>query len=215
MIQRRQTVWPMGLLFMVAGMLTLPGCEAFNRFPGEAEIIEVQAKYLGLNDKTVAVVVSVSDHTNFNYPEARQRITGEVTRRIKVGVPGVTVTEPYKILKWQDDNPYWSTRPPSAMIEQLDVDRLVLVEIGQYRTHEPGDKYVLRGVITANINIVEAEAPDPDNYGASYSKSVMYPRAQDSTIGRAAMSEDKIEIQAQAWFCEETAGLFYDHELTR
>jgi hypothetical protein len=43
----------------------------------------------------------------------------------------------------------------------------------------------------------------------------MYPRSKDSWIGEAATSEKKVEAQAQYRFCEETAGLFYDHELVR
>ncbi|MFN3168381.1 MAG: hypothetical protein ACE37H_15085 [Phycisphaeraceae bacterium] len=198
------------MLAMFAGLMV--GC---NNMPGQPEVIEVKARYLDLDNRSVAVVVSTSDYIDFNFPDARESITAEISRRIQTNVPGVQVTNPADVIQWQDDNEYWATRPPSAIIEQLKVDRLVLVEIGEYRTHEPGDKYILRGVISATVNVVEAEAPDPDTFGGSYSKSVMYPRSKDSWIGKAAISEKKIEAQTQYRFCEETAGLFYDHELVR
>ena len=47
------------LLLTLAAILLVPGCDAFNRFPGEAETIEVQARYLDLNDRSVAVVVAL------------------------------------------------------------------------------------------------------------------------------------------------------------
>ena len=209
---RPRPTTPTTLLLAIAAVMLLAGC---NNMPGQPEVIDVKARYLGLDNHSVAVVVATRDYTDFNYPDARPDMTREITRRIQANVPGVTVTDPEQILKWQEDNPYWATRPPSALIEQLKVDRLVLVEIGEYRTHEPGDKYVLRGVISATVNVVEAEAPDPDTFGGSYNKTVMYPRAKDSLIGKAGVSEQKIEAQTQYRFCEEAAGLFYDHELVR
>lgn len=204
------------LMMLALASALMTGCQ---NFPGQPEVIDVKARYLDLQNRTVAVVVSTSDYTEFNHPNARANITNEISRRIQTGVVGARVTDPAKVLAWQEQNPYWATRPPSAIIEQLKVDRLVLVEIGEYRTHEPGDKYILRGVISATVNIVEAEKPDPDTFGGSYNKTVMYPRNKDTWIGKAATggqaSEQKIEAQTQLWFCEETAGLFYDHQLTR
>lgn len=212
MRQRMTRCRPTSLLLLLVGIFVLVGCK---NLPGQPDIIDVKGQYLDLENRSVAVVVSTSDYTEFNHPDARGNITREITRRIVSEIPEVTATNPDEILKWQDDNPYWNTRPPSAIIEQLGVDRLIMVEIGEYRTHEPGDKYVLRGVISASVNIVEAEAADPDNYGAAFSKTVLYPRSQDSKIGQAAVSEEKIEMQTQLRFCEETAGLFYDHQIIR
>lgn len=197
----------------VLGLLTSAGCSSWS--PTGPEVIDVDAQYLGLQDQRVAVVVSTSDHTDFKFPEARERITREVTRRIVAGVAGVTVADPGEVLRWQEENPYWATRPPSMLVDQLEVDRLVMIEIGEYRTHEPGDKHELRGIIAASVNVVEADAPDPDNYGASFNKTVMYPDPTVSIVGRYAESEKKIEQIAQLRFCEETAGLFFDHKILR
>lgn len=197
---------------LLAVVLLLSAC---GSLPSAQKVIQVKGQYLDLKGRSVAVVVSTSDHTAFSYPEARPLITREITRRIKANVDGVTVTDPNKVLQWQDDNPYWATRPPSSLVRQLEVERLVLVEIGEYRTHEPGDKHVLRGVISATINVVEAEAADPDNFGASFTKNVLYPEAGKSKIGRVAVSEQQVEFKTQIYFCEEAAGLFFDHQLIR
>jgi hypothetical protein len=179
------------------------------------EVIDVKAQYVDLANRSVAIVVSMSDFAEFNHPEARKAITEEMARRIQANVPGVTLTSPTEILKWQKDNEYWATRPPSMLIDQLKVERLVLVEVGEYRTHEPGDKHVLRGVISASINVVEADAADPDNFGASFTKNTMYPEPGESKIGRVGDSEELIETRTQIRFCESAAGLFYDHQIVR
>lgn len=179
------------------------------------KVIDVKGQYKDLSNRSVAVVVSMSDYAQFNHPAAKAKITGEIAGRIQANVPGVTLTNPEEILAWQRENPYWATRPPSMMIQQLKVERLILVEIGEYRTHEPGDKHVLRGIISASINVVEAEAEDPDNFGASFTQNVMYPEPGESKIGRIGVDEASIETLTQVRFCKGAAGLFYDHQIIR
>lgn len=199
------------LLLLVCSVFV--GCGAMSR--SSSDVVEVKAEYLELNNKSVAVLVSMSDHIAFNFPDARSILTGEITRLIKTNVPGVTVTAPEQTLAWQDTNAYWATRPPSMIIRQLNVDRVVLVEVGEYRTHEPGDKHVMRGVITASVNIVEAEAADPDNFGASFTKNAMYPRPGESVVGRVGEGQAKVELATQMRFSEAVAGLFFDHMTVR
>jgi len=205
----KQVGW-LGLL--LAGLMVV-GCGPSRSL--NQKVIDVKGQYMDLPNRSVAVVVSMSDYAEFNHPTAKTMITEEMVRRIQTNVPGVTITSPSEVLKWQRDNPYWATRPPSMLIKQLKVERLVLVEIGEYRTHEPGDKHVLRGVISASINIVEAEADDPDNFGASFTQNVMYPEPGESKIGRVGDDEALIEARTQIRFCETAAGVFYDHQITR
>lgn len=202
-----------GVIACVGAYVLLLGCGNTRSF--NQDVIDVKGQYLDLANRSVAVVVSMSDYAEFNHPEAKAMISEEMARRIQANVPGVTLTKPSAVLAWQKENPYWATRPPSMMINQLKVERLILVEIGEYRTHEPGDKHVLRGVISASVNIVEAEAADTDNFAASYTKNVMYPEPSESTIGRVGDSEDLIEVRTQIRFCETAAGLFYDHQIIR
>ncbi|MEO0474842.1 MAG: hypothetical protein AAF085_02565 [Planctomycetota bacterium] len=201
------------MAFLVGASLLLAGCNG-GRALNET-VIDVQAQYTDLTNRSVAVVVSMSDFAEFNYPKAKSAITDEMVRRIKTNVPGVTLTSPREVLAWQKENPYWATRPPSMLVKQLNVERLVLVEVGEYRTHEPGDKFVLRGVISASVNVVEAEASDPDNFGASFTKNVMYPEPSESVVGRVGDDEALIEVRTQIRFCESAAGLFYDHQIVR
>lgn len=211
MRQSRMTTGTIACL--VVGVLLLVGCET----PGARKPIDVEASYLGLNNRSVAVLVSTSDHIDFKHPDARRLITEEIARRIMINVPGVKVTDPTQIIAWQakDENRYWAARPPSAMVRHFAVDRLVLVEIGEYRTHDPGDKYVLRGIVSATVNIYEAETGNPDNPSAMFPKNVMYPGPKESKIGRVGISEKEVEFKTQVRFCEETAGLFFDHTIIR
>lgn len=211
MNRRWTTPWTIACLLFAVLLQT--GCGSM----GLKKEIDVDAQYRDLKNRSVVVLVSMPDHVRFNHPTARQEITTQISRRIITGVPSAKVTDPQAVIAWQDkdENRYWATRPPSAMLEHFGVDRLVLVGVGKFRMHEPGDKYILRGLISATINIYEAEATDPDNPGAAFSKDVMYPEARKSKIGEVGISEKRIEFMTVYRFCEETAGLFYDHVLVR
>ena len=202
-----------GLFALVGVVVLASGCGPSRSL--NQEVVDVKSQYTDLANRSVAIVVSMSDYAEFNHPNAKQAITEQMAQRVQTNVPGVIMTSPADILKWQKDNPYWATRPPSMLVKQLKVERLVLVEIGEYRTHEPGDKHVLRGVISASINIVEAEAADPDNFGASFTRDVMYPEPDESKIGRVGESESKIEARTLLRFCETASGIFYDHKVVR
>lgn len=205
--------WAFASLLAIVTLLC-GGCSGWS-LPGDMQEIDVKATYAGLENKRVAVVMSLSDYAESHHRTAREKMTKEITRRIVVGVPSSTVIDPDEVLRWQENNPYWGTRPPSVLLRQLKVDCLILIEVGEYRLHEPGNKHQLRGVIVARVNIAEAQSPDPDNFVASYETAVMYPETSVTKIGRISESEQKVEQMTRLRFCEEAAGLFYDHKIYR
>ena len=58
------------------------------------EVIDVKGQYDDLANRSVAIVVSMSDFAEFNHPNAKQAITEEMARRVQANVPGVTLTSP-------------------------------------------------------------------------------------------------------------------------
>lgn len=200
------------LLALAVMFLGLTGCHESVHDPKE---YDVTAQYLGLDGKRVAVIVAVSDQTNYQFPDARARLTREISRRIQLNVPDVKVTNPDDVLVWQNANEYWTARPPSMLIASLDVDRLVIVEIGEYRVTDSGDTNIKRGVISANVNVVEADAPDPDNYAFGDSLRVAFPDEFRTKIGLVQADVQDIYTITVARFTEQAAGYFYDHTITR
>lgn len=206
---------PAAILLLIAVALFTPGC---NLMPTTGpKTYNVKQAYDGLDNRTVAVLVATGEHIDFNYPQVREQLTRDISRRIATNLPGVQITDPEQVLRFQEKNPYWTTRAPSELIRALNVQRLVIVEVGEYRTHEPGDRYILRGVVTGNINVLEAEAPNPDNFAFSQSRRAAFPEESRSKIGygRESVSESVVETEARNRFAEDAAGLFYDHKIKR
>lgn len=199
-------------LALAAALLALAGCHQSVHDP---KTYDVQAQYLGLDNRTVAVIVATSDHVNYKYPTARRQLAREISRRIQLNVPGVTVANPDLVLQWQMENQYWTARPPSMLVEALEVDRLVMVEVGEYRMTDPGDTNIKRGIINANINVVEADATDPDNFGFSQSLRTAFPDEFRTKVGLVTASEQDIQTITVGRFTEDAAGMFFDHTIIR
>lgn len=194
-------------------MLSLAGCSLMPTTGSKT--YQVSARYTDLENRSVAVLVATGEYIDFNHPNVREQLTREVTQRIATNVPGVQVTDPEQVLRFQEENPYWTARAPSELIRALNVERLIIVEVGEYRTHEAGDRHVLRGVVSGNINLLEAEAPNPDNYAYGQSIRAVFPDETRTKIGTVTLSEDMIETEARRRFAEDSAGVFYDHKVVR
>ena len=201
------------VLLLLAALL-LPAC---NLPTTGAKTYNVKQQYAGLDNRSVAVLVASGEYIDFNYPNVRDQLTREISQRIATNVPGVKLTDPDQVLKFQEDNPYWTARAPAELIRALNVQRLVIVEVGEYRTHEPGDRHILRGVVTGNVNVLEAESPNPNNFALIRPLRAAFPEESRSKIGysRETLSESMVETEARRRFAEDAAGLFYDHQIKR
>ena len=208
MLPHRQLI----ALSLAAALFALGGCHQSVHDPKD---YDVTAQYLGLDNHSVAVIVATSDQLNYRQPGAARQLAREITRRIAINVPGVTVVDPDRLLAWQAENPYWSARTPGQLIDALNVDRLVMVEVGDYRMTDPGDTNIKRGVISATINVVEADALDPDDFGFSEPLRVSFPDEFRTKVGLVEASEQDIQTIIVSRFTEEAAGMFYDHTITR
>jgi hypothetical protein len=204
----------------VSGILLLaisamPGCSLVGFgaqvFDGETTR-QVDARYTNLTGQRVAVLVAASDNTLFQHPQARQVITKTISRRLAENVKNISLMNPEQVIDYQVANPYWHTLPYSDVLEKLEVDRIVLVDLVDYRTHEPGNDHVYRGLISANVGVLEADAVEPDNFAFRRQVRVQYPT--DSKVGVVNADEQTIELATVKRFTDQAAGLFYNHETT-
>ena len=157
--------WTILGLLALAGS-TLGGCEAAYLFGGMAQNfeyakqIEVLSKYEGLENQTVAVIVQSDMATMYENPDLEYSIAIGVAGRIQKEVPGVRVVDPRRVHTWKFRTPQWSSMPMGEIATRLDVDRLVHVDIYEYRLHPPGNRYLWDGVCAANVGVIERAIAD-------------------------------------------------------
>ncbi|QDU71163.1 hypothetical protein [Mucisphaera calidilacus] len=210
---RRTRSW-LCLLVLAALIPSLGGCDFLSYlFLGYEDKEEVDAAYLGLDGRRVAVLVAADDQILYQHPGASRLIAQSLGASLVTGLENVTLADPATVDAFTNDNPYWETLLPSKLIEGLGVDRLVLVGLYEYRLHEPGNAHVWRGVVSADVSVIEVESEDPDNAAFSSVVSVQYP--PETQIGVLESDSQTVEIGLLQAFAQKATNLFRKHEVRK
>ncbi len=204
---------------MLFAALALPhalaGCGVFGIASkvGEAieaeKQVEVLAKYRGLENKTVAVVVNADRGVLYEYPTVVPNVAGNIAAAVKVHVSGVQVLDWRASLDWCYRTPSWSTLPLGQIAEDLGVDRVIYVDLYEFRLNPPGNRFIWEGMAGANVGIIERDSVDPDSFAEEYDVKVKFPDVKD--LARESAREQDIQIGLVARFTQTTGKLFYDH----
>ena len=171
--------------------------------------IEVLAKYEGLEGKRVAVVVDAEMSMLYEYPDLVGQVTSGVTARIGRDVPGVQVMRPADIIAWQWRTPQWNAMPYGEVAESLGVDRVVFVNIYEYRLNPPGNRWLWEGVCGASVGVIERDGFDPDAFTDSFNVVGEFPAIKG--VDRSGATARQIETGVLAEFIKRTAWLFHTH----
>ena len=192
------------------------GCDMFGwaaqSIVGTERTIDLKAQYTGLTGKTVAIVISADDQTLFNYPGAVLAISRAIGTKLTADIPGIKIINPEQIVQFQRTNPYWNTLPYNMLITKLHTERLLMIDLVQYNTHEPGNKHVWRGVAVANVGVAEAEAKDPDNL--AYSQTVRASFPENQPVGVLDSDDQTIQLGLVRNLAGVVINLFIDHQET-
>lgn len=208
-------VWIMAMgAACVAG---LAGCEAAGwlaqGFEPAAPPMLVKAEYHGLDNQRVAVLVDADLETMYQHPLAQLEVAQLLTERLAANVPGVSVIDARQVVDFQQRNIYWNTSTYSDLAKRLNVNRLVLVDLSEYRLHEPGNVHLWRGTVAASVGVAAADSDHPDDLAYQTVTTVSYP--PDKPMGAIKADERTIRLGMLDLFARAVVGKFHDHEVER
>ena len=193
--------------FLLGG-LSMGGCAFAHLAAGMMQNAEYQkrvqkpAEYAGLEGHTVAVLVDVDMTLLYEHPALVQQITGGVTLRIGRDVPDVLIIPPAQIVDWQWRTPQWNAMSYGEWPEVLGVDRVVYVDIYEYRLNPPGNRWLWEGVCAASVSIVERDSIDPDSLQYTFDVMGTFPNV--TGVDRSQASEAQIATGVLAEFIKKT-----------
>jgi hypothetical protein len=133
----------------------------------------VQAEYTGLKWKNWAVVVIADRSIQAELPDIVPWMTGKICERLTKEQPKIIakgMAPASRVLRYQYDHPSWVTKAHSELAKDLQVDRLIIVEIIEYRLNDPGNQYLWNGLASGTVGVVEAESSLKDEF--AFQKSV-------------------------------------------
>jgi len=172
--------------------------------------IEVLSKYTGLENATVAVLIHADHAMLYEYPLIKPQMTMNISVRLQQNVSGTRILLPQHVLAWEYQTPTWSSMPMGQVCDLLDVDRVVYVDVLEFRLNPPGNRFLWEGLVVANVSVFERHGIDPDAPIEEFSVTSRFPDVR--TITREQMRQDEVEAGLVGRFCQKVAWLFYDHK---
>jgi hypothetical protein len=204
------------IAMLIATAPALAGCEAALLVGGMMQnyeyqkLVQVLPQYSDLEDRSVAVIVDADLATLYEYPDLVATVADNVSGRIQNDVPGARVMHPRAVLAWQYSTPQWNAMPYGELAEKLDVDRVVVIDIFEYRLNPPGNRWEWEGICAASVGIIERDGFSPDSFAESFTVVGRYPSLR--LLTRDEADQRTIERGLLAEFIKETAWLFHEHE---
>jgi hypothetical protein len=145
----------------------------------------VQAEYVGLEGKSFAVVVSAQRAINAEYPELALTLAERMTGRFAdpKNAPRASGYVPAReVQAYQLRHPSWPAKSMADLASELGgVERVVLVEVNEFRLSEPGNQYEWQGSASATVSIAEVDGGSPEEFGFARTVTVAYPDKQGVT----------------------------------
>ncbi len=176
----------------------------------EAGSTEILAEYSGLRGETAAVVVYMDQYLRATDPRLTNRLTNAVTRELirpEVGLAGVVPGA--LVLEFQYENPAWSTWSYQELCDEFTVSRLIVVELYEYRLHEPGNRYVWDGRAAARVGVYES-GTGSNEFAYRNDLAVRFPD-QMGTL-ETEMSRGAVSANLEQRLVNRITWLMYDHE---
>lgn len=206
-----------GLVALAAGLLiSLSGCNLVAPIGGVMENIkrdtpvEVLAEYEGLSGKSFAVVVLADRVIQAEYPEVVARLTIEIAERLKKETTASAYVPGKRMLQYQFDNPRWVSLSPGELGKSLGVQRVVYVELLDYRLNDPGNAYLWKGIARATVGVAEVDGAAPDDLILRKPLSVRFP--DDDGYGQQDMQRVFVNTELSRRMIDRVSWLFYKHE---
>lgn len=215
---RRLRVLAWSALFMLLLALGLPGCNIIGYMADVAggdlqnKTIDVAAAYDGLEGQTTAVLVAADQRTLHAHPEAVRDIGRRIGAQLAFHLEDVRIVHPDEIAAFVKKHPYWMSLPYDELTRKLRVDRLILVDLIHLQMHEPGNRHEVKGYISANVGVVEADGQDPNNFAYYSQVTASYPQNKGVPVLESKL--DEVRFATLSLFAEKVAFKFYDHQET-
>ena len=215
---RRHLTFGIALLAIAGtlGISMLPGCSVFGLMGamGQAhedqKLIEVDAKYKGLEDQIVAVIVNADLGVRYQYPDVSTTILTAVSARLRRSHQKTVVIDPRFVLQWQHQTPNWESLSYGEMAEGLGAKRLIYIDIYEYRLNPPGNRYLWDGMCAATVGIVEDDGLDVDYFYETFDVQTKFPDQEG--VDRSQASAQQIQTGLYADFIKRVHWLFVKHE---
>ena len=165
-----------------------------------------RAKYRGLVNKKIALVVTTHPGIEFDHPLADANIAWAANRWISRKVRRVTFVDQGKIESFQGSSVQPIQKRLGEIVKRFEVDRLVLIDLLRFTVVEQGSVNLLRGRIVAMLSVYELDRPSGEQLVYQDELRLVIP--PDAPVSMRYATPQAIEELMIERFAEGLAGKF-------
>ena len=170
----------------------------------------VDSEYTDLAGHSFAVIVAADRVIQADDPNLVPELIIACAERLRENAGSSGYVPPQTIMAYMANNPRWVAMSPGDLAKDLGVERLIFVDLIDFRLHEPGNAYIWDGRASASVGVLEAESPNPDDF--AYRKEVMVKFPNDKNVGREDMQRSVVRTRLQLRLVDRIVWNFYEHE---
>jgi hypothetical protein len=217
MIIYRKAVRLSMVIFAIFFFATMQGCTiigfgamAIEEYRKSGDHIE-KAQYSDLVDKNFAVVVTADRMIQANYPEIVPQMTTSMSQRLAQNVDAQGFVPGMAMLSYQYNHPSWTSKSYGDVAKELGVERLIVIDIQEFRLNDPGNRHIWDGAAAATIAVIEADGPYPDDVSHEHFVHVTYP--DSGGYGPDDLTRNQMISVLKSRFINRASWPFYDAEI--
>lgn len=170
----------------------------------------VPAEYTGLEGRTFAVVVAVDRSIQAQNPDLVPLLVTRLSERLRAESGASGYVPPGLLVTFMNQRPRWIAMTHSELAEELGVDRLIHVDLYEFRLNEPGNRYVWEGVAAASVGVAEMESFAPDEFSFRREIRVGFPDGKGFTS--SDFGADVVKSRLINRITDRITWLFYTHD---
>lgn len=201
----------------LASLLPLGGCNiigglwAIHAAAEEREGSKmIDAEYRGLREKKFAVLVTAPAVLQSSRPGLTAKVAITVSDMLAEHSGATGFVPGPGVISYQYNRPSWVAKPMGEVAKELGVDRVIFIDINEYRLRDPGNQYVWEGITNALVAVYECDGSMPDDMIFQKRVQVKFPDA--SGFSPADLPEAAVNTELTRRLCDRAAWLFYRHE---
>jgi hypothetical protein len=206
---------------LLAALPLLGGCNVLGFAGAMAESYKrqsthtVQPEYTGLTGKRYAVVVIADRYIQGEFPDIVAYVTAKTTAQLtdakaQQHIAAQGVIPPDRLLTYLYEHPGWKARSRGELAKDLGVDRLIVVELLEYKLNDPGNQYIWEGEATGTLGVCESDGPQPDEFAFEKPIKVAFPDKEG--LGPNEIPRNAVATELARRFVDRCAWVFYPHE---
>jgi hypothetical protein len=173
---------------------------------------KIPAEFAKIEGKRVLILVWAEQATLYEYPHVQLESATHIRYFLREKFKDLDVVSPTEVERYMQGHPDWSTEHPARLGRQFKADFVMMVELMEFSTREPGSPGLFRGRVRARVTVYDLSFGEEQPNGISLKPAeAVYP--PDKPIGVLRADDRTIRAETYKEFGRNVAQKFYEHEV--